>query len=98
MQVTEGRCFRRIAKRCFGVEITKKKILQWGMLWEDLPQIIFTAAIEFYYNQDALGAINILVSLVDVLQKSKAICEDDVDEVAEDDEYETIGDEHNLTV
>jgi hypothetical protein len=45
MQVTEGRCFKRLFKNYFGVEVTKRKIVQWSVWYEDIPQLILTMLI-----------------------------------------------------
>lgn len=85
MQITDGRGFKRVFKNCFGVQVTKRKIVQWSVWYEDIPQVILTLLITITESMSTMGAVNIVASVVDAVQKTKALLEDAVEE-EEDDE------------
>lgn len=82
MQVTEGRLFKRLARRCFGVELTKKKIIDAGVWLEDFPQLGISLLVQFVYaNGFSLPVFfNLLTSGFSAYHKTKALLHDDIEE------------------
>lgn len=88
LQVLEGRGFKSIFKKILRIELTKRKIAQWSVWFEDIPQVILTLLVTFSHSWSTLGIVNIVTSVVDAIQKTKALWEGTIED---DEEEEPVG-------
>eukprot|EP00977_Amphora_coffeiformis_P017756 scaffold5886_cov161-Amphora_coffeaeformis.AAC.7 len=93
LQVTEGRCVKRILRRWFGIPVTNKGIVRAGVWVEDYPQLILTLLIQVGYSGGGGGGLmswpallNLATSGTDAYHKSRALWKDYIHELEDDDE------------
>ena len=85
LQVTEGRLFKRLARRCFGVQLTKKKILDAGVWIEDVPQVAMSVLVQWLYAGSWAGWLNLGTSGFSAYHKLQALFHNDIEEEEEED-------------
>ena len=79
LEVIEGRFG---CKKCCGFQLKNSHILWFGVLLEDVPQIVLTVLIDYWYAPEfsIQGVINISTSVHDMLTKIRALLDGDVQE------------------
>lgn len=87
LQVTEGRLLKKWVRKCTGVTLTKKNIVDAGVWLEDLPQIALSAFVAFGTSAGTSLPVlaNLITSALSAREKLEARWADDIPEIVEEE-------------